>query len=78
MEKTFLATLVVQLSIVLAGCQTTIVPPAGSEIRQNGNLTEIIPRVDPPTPEPICLVRARFFRGLVGVPCAQLAQEVRP
>lgn len=60
------------------GCQTTIVPPAGSEVIQNGGVTEIVPRADPPPVQAICLVRARLFRGLVGVPCASLAQEFKP
>lgn len=64
-------------AFMLAGCQTTIVPPAGSSVIQRDGALEITPRVDPP-PEPVCLVRARFFRGLVGVPCASLAQEIRP
>ena len=29
-------------------------------------------------PRAICLVRARLFKGLVGVPCADLAQEFKP
>lgn len=64
-------------ALLLGGCQTTIVPPAGSEVVQRDGAFEITPRSDP-APAPICLVRARFFRGLVGVPCTSLAQEIRP
>ena len=28
--------------------------------------------------EPRCFVRARFFRGLVQTPCADIVREVRP
>jgi hypothetical protein len=64
------------LALILAGCQP-IVPPAGSDIVQRDGVIEITPRAEPAS-EPVCLVRARFFRGLVGVKCADLAQEIRP
>lgn len=63
------------LALVLTGCQT-IVPPAGSDIVQRDGVLEITPREV--APEPVCLVRARFFRGLVGVKCADIAQQIRP
>ena len=66
------------LTLVLAGCQTTVIPPAGSSVVQRDGVLEITPRADPAPVEPVCLVRARFFRGLVGVRCSDLAQEIRP
>jgi hypothetical protein len=66
----------ISLALLLAGCQT-IIPPAGSDIVQRDGVLEITPRSEP-APEPVCLVRARFFRGLVGVNCADIAQEIRP
>ena len=33
---------------------------------------------EPEKPRALCLVRARLFRGMVAVPCADLAQEFRP
>ena len=66
-------------TLFLAGCQTTVIPPAGSSIVQRDGALEITPREDPAPPaEPVCLVRARFFRGLVGVRCSDLAQQIRP
>lgn len=66
------------LALVAGGCQTTVVPPAGSNIVQRDGVLEITPRSDPEPAPAVCLVRARFFRGLVGVRCADLAQEIRP
>ena len=66
------------LTLALAGCQTTVIPPAGSSVVQRDGVLEITPRADPPPADPVCLVRARFFRGLVGVRCSDLAQEIRP
>lgn len=69
---------IVILALLLGGCQT-IIPPRGSEVIEEGGVTEILP--PPALPEktpPLCLVRARLFRGLIGVPCAELAQEIRP
>jgi hypothetical protein len=63
-------------ALLLAGCQT-IVAPAGSDVVQRDGVLEITPRAEP-APEPVCLVRARFFRGLIGVKCSDLAQEIRP
>lgn len=67
----------VALALILSACQTTVVPPAGSDVTQRDGVLEIRPRADP-APEPVCLVRARFFRGLIGVKCSDLAQEIRP
>lgn len=64
------------LTLTLAACQTMIVPPAGSSVVQRDGAVEITSREAPP--EPVCLVRARLFRGLVGVRCSDLAQEIRP
>ena len=62
----------VQLLIVgllLSGCSGSIqIPPQP---------TVVAAPVDD-RPRAICLVRARLFKGLVGVPCADLAQEFRP
>lgn len=66
------------IAFLLAGCQTTIVPPAGSNVVQRDGVLEITPRDPPASADPVCLVRARFFRGLVGVRCSDLAQEIRP
>lgn len=69
MEETVMAKVVAQLSIVsflLAGCSGSIqIPPQPTVVTV-------------PDDRPVCLVRARLFKGLVGVPCATLAQEFRP
>lgn len=53
-------------AFVLCGCSGSIQIPPQPVI------------VEAPKPEAVCLVRARLFKGLVGVPCATLAQEFRP
>jgi hypothetical protein len=62
-------------ALLLSGCQT-IVTPRGSDVVQRDGVLEV---TEPPAPAPaICLVRARFFRGMVGVPCESIAREIRP
>ena len=57
------------LCLVLCGCSAAVqIPPTP---------VVVAPAVDD-SPRAICLVRARLFRGLVGVPCADLAQEFKP
>jgi hypothetical protein len=55
------------LAFSLAGCAASFqVPPAPAP-------TPIVE-----APRALCLVRARLFRGLVAVPCSDLAQEFKP
>lgn len=71
MEETIMAKVVIQLLIVgflLAGCSGSIqIPPQPQPVVVQND-----------TPPAVCLVRARLFKGLVGVPCSNLAQEFRP
>lgn len=58
-----------------------VVEPSGEVITPSG---EVIPAADLQTAEIIstendmCLVRARHFKGLVRVPCDQIAREPAP
>ena len=58
------------LCLVLCGCSAAVqIPPQPAVIAAP---------VEDDHPRAICLVRARLFKGLVGVPCADLAQEFKP
>jgi hypothetical protein len=48
-------------------------PQDQPEIVQVGSTTEVI---EPP--KAMCFARAAHFQGLVGVPCADIAQQTRP
>ena len=58
------------LCLVLCGCSAAVQIPSTPVVVAPANVDD--------SPRAICLVRARLFRGLVGVPCANLAQEFRP
>ena len=75
-------------SLSLSGCNVAerlangaIVEPTGEVIEPSG---EVIPPADIRTAEIVseendmCLVRARHFKGLVRVPCDQIARETAP
>jgi hypothetical protein len=65
-----------------------VIEPSGEVIEPNGEVIEptgvVIPPADLKTAEVIetendmCLVRARHFKGLVRVPCDQIARETAP
>ena len=65
-----------------------IVEPTGEVIEPSGEVIEpsgeVIPPADIRTAEIVseendmCLVRARHFKGLVRVPCDQIARETAP
>lgn len=56
------------VGLLLSGCSGSIqIPPQPTIVEAPVEKSEAV-----------CLVRARLFKGLVGVPCATLAQEFRP
>jgi hypothetical protein len=61
--------IILGLTTVLFGCRGSFeVPPQP---------TIVAAPIDD-RPKAVCLVRARLFKGLVGVSCSDLAQEFRP
>lgn len=82
----------VMLAIVLSGCvaelgdlKTTVIdePTAdheGLEVIEGpeGEVIEHLPPLGDHEHEPMCLVRAKHFRGLVRISCDRIAEEVSP
>ena len=65
-------------ALLVGGCQTIVAPDGSRVIERGSGLVEVLPRVVEEKPAPVCLVRARFFRGMIGVPCDQIAQTISP
>jgi hypothetical protein len=74
------------LLLLLSGCtvegrfltgreRAPVIAPQGSTVVEEPNGAEVI---EPPPPPVMCQARARFFRGTVSVPCADIARTVAP
>jgi len=61
--------------VISSGGQTEVINhPASGEVITSGGATEVI---EPPQHAETCYARARYFHGLVPMPCG-LANEARP
>ena len=72
--------------LVLSGCSGAFsfgqrappVPPLGSRMITESNGEEIVEPIAPVEPVIMCQARARYFRGTVSIPCADIARQTAP